>query len=66
MELILHIPLITTIFSGNNVVSHINEILNILDGQIKISVDPLLFRPSAKIYFQVEFQVISNAFMFIS
>jgi hypothetical protein len=37
-----------------------------LDGQMKISVDPILYRPYVKIYFLVEFQIISNIFLFIS
>jgi hypothetical protein len=40
-------------------VNHIREgRLNSLEGQSKISVDPILYRPSVKIHFEEEFQVI--------
>jgi hypothetical protein len=48
-------------------VGHISEkIRNIFDGQIQISINPFLCRPSVKIYFPAEFQVRSNLFMFSS
>jgi hypothetical protein len=43
-----------------------SEVINSLDGQIKISAYPILSRPSAKIYFSVEFKVIPTIFLFIS
>lgn len=37
-----------------------DEVLNSADAQIKISVNPILYKPTAKTHFLVEFQVISN------
>jgi hypothetical protein len=46
---------------GTYHVDHISEeVHNYIDGKFKISLDPILYRPSAKIYFPVEFKVISN------
>jgi hypothetical protein len=46
--------------SGNNDVDHISEeVLNNFNGQIKVSVDPILYRPSVKIYLPVKFLFIS-------
>jgi hypothetical protein len=51
----------------SNDIYHIREeVFTSLDGQIKINIDTILYMPSAKIYFPVEFQVISNIFLFIS
>jgi hypothetical protein len=41
------------------------ESLISLDDEIKISVDPFLYNPSAKIYFQMDFQVFSNILVFL-
>lgn len=41
-------------------------IFNSLEGQIKIHDNCILHRPSMKIHFLVEFQVISSIFLFIS
>jgi hypothetical protein len=50
---------------GINDANHISEeIGNSLDGQSKISVEPILYKLSAKIYFSAEFQTISNIFLF--
>jgi hypothetical protein len=39
------------LYSGNNDIDHISEeVLNSLDGQIKISVHSILYRPSGKIF----------------
>jgi hypothetical protein len=44
--------------TGSNGIDHISEdILNSLDGQIKMSVDLIPYRLFAKIHFSVEFQV---------
>jgi hypothetical protein len=52
--------------SWNNNVDHTSEVLNSLDRQITISIDPILHRPSAKIHFPLRIQIMSNIFMFIS
>jgi hypothetical protein len=52
---------------GNNDVNCISEdVHNSLDEQIRKSVDPILQRPSEKIFFSLEFQAIPNTFLFIS
>jgi hypothetical protein len=38
----------------NNDVGHISEVLNSLDGRIKIRIDPILSRHSTKIHFPME------------
>jgi hypothetical protein len=49
--------------SENNDIDHIRErIINSLEGQVKISLNPILHRPSAKTHFPLEFKVI---FLFI-
>jgi hypothetical protein len=53
--------------SGNNDVDNISEeVLNSLDGLIKISIDFVFYRPSTKIHIPVEFEVMSDMFLFIS
>jgi hypothetical protein len=53
--------------SGSNDVHHIREeVLNTLEGQIKINVGPILSMSSGKIYFPVQFQAIFNVFLVIS
>jgi hypothetical protein len=42
------------------------EVFNGIDGQTKVSVDSTLYWPSVKMHFPVEFQIISNTFLFIS
>lgn len=55
----------TNLWSGKNDDNHINEVvLNDLDRQIKISIVPMQFRPSVKVHFPVEFQVISDMLLF--
>jgi hypothetical protein len=51
--------------SGSNDVDHIRkEVVSSLDGQIKMDVDPILYRPSVMIHFPLKFQVISDIFLF--
>jgi hypothetical protein len=48
--------------SGTNEVQLIiKDIATSLDGQIKIRVNPILYRPSKKTHFPVEIQVMSDA-----
>jgi hypothetical protein len=49
---------------GINDVNCISE--EVFDGQINTSIDTILYRPSVKIHFPTEFQVIPNTFLFIS
>jgi hypothetical protein len=55
--LIVHVALIEKFHSQELLMSTriYEEVLNSLDEQMKLSVDPVLYRPSEKIYFQVEF-----------
>jgi hypothetical protein len=49
--------------SGNSDVGcNIEAALSKLTAKFKISVDKILFGPSAEIHFSVEFQVVSNAY----
>lgn len=48
--------------SGNNDIGHIREVLY---SQIKISIDSIPYRPSPKIHWPLEFQVMSDIFLFI-
>jgi hypothetical protein len=51
----------------NFIINHISEeVLNTFARQTKICVDPVLHRPSEKIHFPVELQVISNIYLFVS
>jgi hypothetical protein len=50
--------------SQSNDVDHIREeVVNSHDGQIKMDLDPILYRPSVIIHFPLKFQVISNIFL---
>jgi hypothetical protein len=53
----------TILCLGNNDVDHISEgVLNSLEGQDKINLDPILYRSSEETSFLLDFQVISNIF----
>jgi hypothetical protein len=45
---------------GSNVNHSSEKVLNSLEGQIKINIDPILYRPSAKIHFPRMLQIMSN------
>lgn len=53
-------------YYGNDVGHISEEILNKLDGQIIICVNPIVYGPFAKIHFRMEFQLISNTLNLIS
>jgi hypothetical protein len=53
--------------SGNNNVSSVSEeILNNLNRNIKVNVDPILYRPSVKMDFPAEFQILSNKYVIVT
>jgi predicted DNA-binding helix-hairpin-helix protein len=58
----------TSLLAASSYDHNSEEVLNSLNGKIKISVDPiqLAYTPSANIHFPVDFQVICNIFVFIS
>jgi hypothetical protein len=57
--------LIKQFFCSENNVNRIGEVLNSLYAQIEIRVDIIIYGPSAKVYFPVEFQIMPNIFFFL-